>query len=433
MQGKDGSPLPASPPLVLCLRLFRRAYIARTHAQTTAQSKTHNKRRSKKNMLVTASWGGNEVAIEVGAECRTLEALTGLIAAGFPAVDMKKASLERGGQPIDNDAVCLLEDGCTIAVVESLALRAAATLRAEGHSVDPQGFRSVVDACDASVVRLATLYLDAEVPWTEEGSRDRDAPLHIAAGKNEEARGRGGHVGLCQLFVDRGFDVNAKSGLGSRPLHIAASRSYVDPEIIRLLLAAGGDPNAQDYHKNTPLHLAALRGDVVGTVALKLLLDGGADANAVGKNGFTPLHTGAASLQESVYTLLIERGAALDARTVKGLTPLHRAAGYSAALCKILLDHECDPNAPDHEGQTPLHTAAELDKTSVCELLLSRGAAIDAKDNDGRTPLWGAATGGCEKTCALLIERGCDQKVKDRLGISVRNVARDEVAHLWRA
>eukprot|EP00754_Rhynchopus_humris_P051955 Rhum_TRINITY_DN9842_c0_g1::Rhum_TRINITY_DN9842_c0_g1_i1::g.35313::m.35313 len=375
-------------------------------------------------MFVTASWGKDDVVIEVGAECRTLKALTSLIAAEFPTVDMKKACLERDGRTVDDDeAACLLEDGCTITVVESLASRAAAALRAEGHSVDSEGFRAVAVACD---VRLTTLYLDAEVPWLP-GS-DKASPLHVAAGKNEA---RSGHLALCQLFLDRGFDVNAKGSLSTRPLHIAASRETC-PEVLQLLLDAGADPNAQDYSKNTPLHLAGMRRDPGVTVVVKLLLDGGADANHVGKNEFTPLHTASATCQESVYTLLIERGATLDARTDKGRTPLHRAATSSAALCKVLLDRECDPNAQDNEGLTPLHHAAAYGKTSACEVLLDCGAAIDAKDEDGRTPLWKAATGGYEATCALLIERGSDQKVKDRLGCSVRNVARDEVTHLWR-
>jgi ankyrin repeat protein len=41
------------------------------------------------------------------------------------------------------------------------------------------------------------------------------------------------------------------------PLHFAA-RSDVPPEIVQLLIAAGGDPEQQDVQGNTPLHFAAI-------------------------------------------------------------------------------------------------------------------------------------------------------------------------------
>ena len=42
----------------------------------------------------------------------------------------------------------------------------------------------------------------------------------------------------------------------------------------------------------------------------------------------------------------------------------------------------------DHDGQTPLHYAAQGCSVAVAELLLARGADVDAEDRDGNTPLW---------------------------------------------
>ena len=85
-------------------------------------------------MLVTASWGGEDMAAEVGAECRTLAALKALLQAALPELDVEQTVLAVGGRRLaDDEAVCGLEDS---AVVElSPTPRALATLRGEGHLV----------------------------------------------------------------------------------------------------------------------------------------------------------------------------------------------------------------------------------------------------------------------------------------------------------
>ena len=68
---------------------------------------------------------------------------------------------------------------------------------------------------------------------------------------------------------------DAKTGMGSQPVHLAASNP--DPGALKALLAAGADPNAKDAEGVTPLHMAVY---VLSTKNTQVLLDAGADPKA---------------------------------------------------------------------------------------------------------------------------------------------------------
>lgn len=69
-----------------------------------------------------------------------------------------------------------------------------------------------------------------------------------------------------------------------------------------------------------------------------------------------------------------------------GRTALHFASrGAQEAVCELLLDLGCDPNALDPAGLTPLHLAAGWGSTRVLGLLLLRGADKEMLDDRGRT------------------------------------------------
>jgi len=77
--------------------------------------------------------------------------------------------------------------------------------------------------------------------------------------------------------------INARTELGSTPLHIAATSS--NPEIAKLLVAKGTDINAKDNNGETPLHLAAYTGK---KELVEFFLSKGADAYAKDFKNETP-------------------------------------------------------------------------------------------------------------------------------------------------
>jgi len=100
------------------------------------------------------------------------------------------------------------------------------------------------------------------------------------------------------LAVDKNL-VNARTELGSTPLHIAATRS--NPEIAKLLLARGANINARDNNDTTPLHIAAYTGK---KELVEFFLSKGADAFAKDFKNETPHDKAHHSLSHEIEGIL---------------------------------------------------------------------------------------------------------------------------------
>src|SRR6188472_4786562 len=109
-------------------------------------------------------------------------------------------------------------------------------------------------------------------------SGDGFTPLHLAAFF--------GQADAVRLLLARGaiVDRNGTGWMTGTPLHAAASGSHAS--VVRMLLEAGGDPNNRQRHGYTPLHSAAANGDLD---SVDLLLESGADASAANDAGETAL------------------------------------------------------------------------------------------------------------------------------------------------
>ena len=65
----------------------------------------------------------------------------------------------------------------------------------------------------------------------------------------------------------------------------------------------------------------------------------------------------------------------------------------------------------DHDGQTPLHYAAQGNAATVAQLLLGHGAPVDAvRHETGNTPLWNTTvrTRGSGEVVRILLEHGAE-------------------------
>ena len=121
-----------------------------------------------------------------------------------------------------------------------------------------------------------------------------------------------GRVGAVTDQIDRDRSLlEAHSGDGWTPLHLAAFFGH--PELANALLDRGADVNARSTNsmKNTPLHAAAAGGQ---TELVRLLLERGADANASQEAGWTTLHSAAQSGNREMVEVLLAHGAHINAR-----------------------------------------------------------------------------------------------------------------------
>ena len=92
---------------------------------------------------------------------------------------------------------------------------------------------------------------------------------------------------------------DTRTGLGSTPLHLAATNP--DVTAVKALLAAGADVNAKDMDGNTPLHMAAYTNRVENA---KVLLEAGADVNIVSSGGRTPMAMARKSRADEIAGLI---------------------------------------------------------------------------------------------------------------------------------
>ena len=122
---------------------------------------------------------------------------------------------------------------------------------------------------------------------------------------------------LSELLATEPDLVNATSGDGFTPLHLAAFFGQTDS--VRLLLARGAEPDVrgQGWMTGTALSAAAAGGH---TAIVLLLLEVGVDPNVQQAQGFTPLHAAAQNADLEAVRALLDAGADPAILTEKGVT-----------------------------------------------------------------------------------------------------------------
>lgn len=121
-----------------------------------------------------------------------------------------------------------------------------------------------------------------------------------AAGDIFEAARNGNVQETEKLLAANKSLVNARTELGSTPLHLAASSS--NPEVAKLLVARGANINAQDNNKVTPLHIAAFTGK---KELVEFFLSKGADAYARDFKNETPRDKAYLALNHEIQGILV--------------------------------------------------------------------------------------------------------------------------------
>jgi ankyrin repeat protein len=199
-----------------------------------------------------------------------------------------------------------------------------------------------------------------------------------------------GHGAVAALLLDQGADPNAV-GTGYTAMHAAVLRS--DVTLVKALLAHGADPDMRMV-RGTPLRRdttdfnlpATLVGSTPYLLAarflepeiVRVLAAAGADQTLTMPNGATPLMIAAGM---GVTANESRRGiAVIDFGKVE---PESRVLETVRAIAAV----GADVNATNQAGDTAMHTAAGLGYDTVVQFLADHGAQLNAKNGRGLTPL----------------------------------------------
>ncbi|CAJ1083895.1 ankyrin repeat and SOCS box protein 4 isoform X2 [Xyrichtys novacula] len=197
------------------------------------------------------------------------------------------------------------------------------------------------------------------------------------------------------VLIQEGAALNRMPN-GKTPLHVACEVSNSD--FVALLLAHRSKINIMSLSGHTPLHHCTSRESV--DCAKQLILKG-ADVNMRSDNNDeeTPLHTAARFGVPELVVLYLSHGASVNALNFLQETPLMTAAFWAYdsmdqiyredhhLVCRLLLDHQADPNLQEEDHKTALHKAAWNCDHILMQMLLEAGADSRAMDINGCAPI----------------------------------------------
>jgi ankyrin len=201
--------------------------------------------------------------------------------------------------------------------------------------------------------------------------KDHDTALHLAAFN--------GKLEIVKLLIDHGANTTAENEHGEIPLYLASRGQYVPQEngvgIVQLLLERGVDINATDKHQNTALHSASSLGRLE---IARVLLDRGAKPGPENDRAQTPLHLvsqGSYWFQDDgpgVAKLLLERGADMHAQDGDDATPLHIACYRGRFdIARVLLEYDAKAQAENDEDVVLSPSQVSFHLMSKVSLLLT--------------------------------------------------------------
>jgi uncharacterized protein len=168
--------------------------------------------------------------------------------------------------------------------------------------------------------------------------------------------------------------------------------------------------------------------------AVEVLLKAGAKPNSTSKAGFSPLIFAAQNGDVKTVEGLLAGGADMEYAAPPGMTALLVAMGSrKLKVAQLLLTiGGADLTAKDRNGNTLLHSAAQLGDLDMATALIAKGADVNAKTErpqggrgGGRgpageqTPVMLAARGNHVDVMHALIAAGADPKLKAQDGTTL--------------
>jgi uncharacterized protein len=180
------------------------------------------------------------------------------------------------------------------------------------------------------------------------------------------------------------ISVNIVDHHGETPLFECARKAKL--QLAKKLILKFARVNIENRSKELPIHLAAFKGDLD---MIKLLIESGSFLNKRSADEKLPIHYAIAGGHHQILHFLIDQSKlSWDVQDPLGNTLLHHAAKTSnVQTTKLLLSHRLDPNALNHQFETPLFLAVRYGMMDVLKELLKHDALIDIKNRRFETPM----------------------------------------------
>jgi len=235
-------------------------------------------------------------------------------------------------------------------------------------------------------------------------------------------------LSLAERLLNSGADAAAKNSNGTPIVFFAVSYSNLRSGLLPLLVEWGAPVNEFDYNNETLLIRAT---DREAYHLVSFLLDHGADPNLRNEKGKTALMY-ARTIVTAKY--LLAAGADPNLQDKNGETALFHAWLHPQIIIP-LLEGGADASHTDLRGNTVLHRWGYIQDDDILEALLSRGCPLDQPNHNGLTPLMSAARSGRGKAVLSLLEKGADATRRDNSGTSVichylRNLRGDSIKEM---
>jgi len=212
-----------------------------------------------------------------------------------------------------------------------------------------------------------------------------------------------GNIGMIELLLSWGADINTRGKNGETPLIVAC---MVSEDIAEMLLtrSPAADPHLCGNGNGNALLLASFYGH---SRIVKMLLERHVNPNLDSEVG-TPLFVAAAKGHTEIVRLLIKGGAEIDrpSKIIIGLTALMGAARYGHIEClKVLLASGANPKLHNDQDTTAMIFAKNENHTEIIRLLepyqednWSALGKLAAKGVDGVRRAAGSFTGEIAKS-----------------------------------
>ncbi|MDP0501392.1 MAG: ankyrin repeat domain-containing protein [Verrucomicrobiota bacterium JB022] len=151
------------------------------------------------------------------------------------------------------------------------------------------------------------------------------------------------------------------------------------------------------------------------------LLEQGADVNAVGRAGMSPLFWALAKRNKVGFQFLLEHGADPNtvARDENGSLILTEVAAIAedSDYLRLLLEHGANPDQKTGSiGRTLIYDAIMHGRRENVRLLAEAGANLNNQDGNGQTPMMTAAAVDKFWIVRLLLDAGADPEIEDKWG-----------------